>query len=231
MALNIGGLQRFSLLDFPDRISAIVFTNGCNFRCPFCHNRSLVRSNNDTTILDTDVTGFLATRIGKIDGVCISGGEPLMQPDLPDFIRCIRDMGFQVKLDTNGSFPDRLKALLNENLIDYVAMDIKNSPIKYDSTINCKYVPIDKIKKSAALLLSGSVFYEFRTTCVREFHTEDDIVAIGEWLHGAARYYLQNFRASDSILETISLHSFSSVELDTFASIARKYFQTVEVRM
>ncbi|MDD3586801.1 MAG: anaerobic ribonucleoside-triphosphate reductase activating protein [Thermoguttaceae bacterium] len=234
MTISIGGLQKFSLLDFPDRICAIVFVNGCNFRCPCCHNPSLIQSQGSaasTSIKAETVLSFLSSRVGKLDGVCVTGGEPLAQSGLPDFLRRVRELGFQIKLDTNGSFPDRLEAILNEKLVDYVAMDIKNSPEKYSMTTGCDAISFDLIKSSAALLLAEYVPYEFRTTLVREFHTEADLHAMGQAFRGASRYYLQNFRDSGSILGPGPLHSFTAEELNRLALIARQYFKSVEVRI
>ena len=234
MTISIGGLQKFSLLDFPDRICAIVFVNGCNFRCPFCHNPSLVQLQSSTTpetLSVESVLTFLTSRVGRLDGVCVTGGEPLMQPDLVEFLRCVRELGFQIKLDTNGSFPDRLESLLNEGLLDYVAMDIKNTPEKYSTTIGCSTVSIDRVKASAALLLAERVPYEFRTTLVRQFHTTDDLHAMGHWLYGASRYCLQNFRDNGSILGPGPLHPFTAEEMTALAEIAKQYFKSVEIRL
>lgn len=229
--MKIGGLQKFSLLDYPDKLCAIVFTAGCNFRCPFCHNPLLVNKLNPSTFIDQEeVLSFLASRTGKLDGVCVTGGEPLLQKDLPDFLRKIHDLGFLIKLDTNGSFPDRLSAMIDEQLIDYIAMDIKNSLEKYPQTIDNYETEIINIQRSAELLLKSSIQYEFRTTIVREFHTCDDIRSIGEWLTGGARYFLQNFRDSGDLIGFCTFHSFTLKEMEKMKQIAQQFFQFTEVR-
>ena len=192
--MNIQGLQKMTLLDYPGKIAATVFTGGCNFRCPYCHNASLVLHAEDAQdIPEEDFFAFLSKRIGLLDGVCISGGEPLLQEDIRRFISEIKSLGFLVKLDTNGSFPSKLKELVSSGLIDYVAMDIKNFPAGYARTAGTTVDVLSKIEKSVDFLLGNPVKYEFRTTVVKGFHTKEDFIAIGKWIQGAQRYFLQSF--------------------------------------
>ena len=192
-----------TLLDFPGKVACTVFTGGCNFRCPFCHNALLVTElpeNPDYTV--DEILAFLKKRSGLLDGVAITGGEPLINPDIGDFIRSIRRLGYSVKLDTNGSYPDRLKSLVAEGLIDYVAMDIKNCREKYAETVGLKSLELSRIEESVDFLKSGAVDYEFRTTVVKEFHTVEDIRSAAEWIKGAKRYFLQNFVDSGNLIDS-----------------------------
>ena len=200
--MRIDGLQKMTLLDFPGKVACTVFTGGCNFRCPFCHNALLVTElpeNPDYTV--DEILSFLKKRSGLLDGVAITGGEPLMNPDIADFIKKIRDLGYSVKLDTNGSYPDRLRSIVGEGLVDYVAMDIKNCKEKYAETIGLKSCDLSKIEESIEFLKSGTVDYEFRTTIVNEFHTVEDIRKAAEWIKGATRYFLQNFVDSGNLID------------------------------
>ena len=199
--MRIDGLQKMTLLDFPGKVACTVFTGGCNFRCPFCHNALLVTKLPEKPDYSEDeILIFLEKRTGLLDGVAITGGEPLLNPDIADFIRKIRSMGYAVKLDTNGSFPERLKAIVGEGLVDYVAMDIKNRKEKYAETIGLKNLDLSKIEESVEFLKSGAVDYEFRTTVVEQFHTVEDIRAAAEWISGAKRYFLQNFVDSGELI-------------------------------
>ena len=199
--LRIDGLKKMTLLDFPGKVACTVFTGGCNFRCPFCHNALLVTKLPEKPDYSEDeILSFLEKRTGLLDGVAITGGEPLLNPDIADFIRKIRSMGYAVKLDTNGSFPERLKAIVGEGLVDYVAMDIKNRKEKYAETIGLKNLDLSKIEESVEFLKSGAVDYEFRTTVVEQFHTVEDIRAAAEWISGAKRYFLQNFVDSGELI-------------------------------
>lgn len=193
------GLNKTTLLDYPGCVAATIFTGGCNFRCPFCHNSGLVlMPSAGEVISEEEVLAFLKKRRNVLKGVCITGGEPTLQADLPDFISRIREIGYQVKLDTNGYKPETLKSLLEEGLLDYVAMDIKNSPDKYAASSGMDGMEHDfnlgKIRESVDLLMGGSVEYEFRTTVVRELHTLGDLVRIGEWIRGCRAYFLQKFQ-------------------------------------
>ena len=198
--MYISGLQKLTLLDFPGRLAATVFLGGCNFRCPFCHNATLVLSPGKCErISEEEFFEFLASRAGKLSGVCITGGEPTMYKELKDFIRKIKNMSFAVKLDTNGTNPELVGELISEGLVDYVAMDIKNAPDKYSLTVGCD-IDMRKINQTVALLLSGKVDYEFRTTVVRELHEISDFKAISEWIKGAKRYFLQTFEDSGDLI-------------------------------
>ena len=199
--MEIHGLVKTTLLDYPQHVAATVFTGGCNFRCPFCHNKDLVLHPNSVPLIHEDeLFSFLKKRHGVLDGVCITGGEPSLQPDLISFIRKIKELGFLVKLDTNGYCPEVLHQLLEEHLLDYVAMDIKNSPEKYTLTAGLYHLDLDKINRSIALLLACSIPYEFRTTLVSELHTTEDMIKIGQWIKGASAYFLQAYKESDSVI-------------------------------
>lgn len=233
----IYGLQKLSLLDYPGKLAATVFTGGCNLRCPFCHNASLVTRFSDCErISDEEVFSFLEKRRGLLDGVCITGGEPLLQDDLDAFIMKIREMGFLVKLDTNGALPEKLEALLRRSLVDYVAMDIKNSFEKYPMTVGIPDFNPAPVFESAKLLMRSPVSYEFRTTLVRAFHTEQDIENIGLAVAGAENCFLQNFEDSGDLVgfgENISgvpLSGFSAAEIERFRDILSHYAKNVGIR-
>ena len=195
------GFQKMTLLDFPGKVACTLFTGGCNMRCPFCHNALLVtelEQGNDTWD-EAEVLTFLRRRKGLLDGVCVTGGEPTLYEDLPALLRQIRALGFAVKLDTNGTNPDMLEALAQEGLLDYAAMDIKNSPDRYAET--CGGVDLlGPVKRSAALLMAGAVDYEFRTTVCAPLHTPEEMAGIGRWLKGAKRYFLQPFVDSGELV-------------------------------
>lgn len=228
--MNIGGIQRLSLLDYPDKTCCTIFTVGCNYRCPFCHNASIIcNSVPENGILQEEVIEFLKRRKGLLDGVCITGGEPLLQDQLESFIREIKSLDFLVKLDTNGSLPRKLKQLIETGLVDYVAMDIKNSPDSYGQTIGINNYNLDSVKESVDLLLSNRVPYEFRTTVVRQLHTSKDILAIAQWIKGAEHYYLQNFVDSGDVLES-GLSGFSREEIKDFQELIRPIIPSVELR-
>ncbi len=211
--MQLYGLQKLTLLDFPGHTACTVFTGGCNFRCPFCHNAGLVVDIDPGTVIEEE--GFFALlekRRGILDGVCVTGGEPLLQPDIELFLQRIRAMGYLVKLDTNGSFPDRLENLLRKGCVDYVAMDVKNCMEKYSLTAGTE-VDTAAIGKSIDLLLAGQVEYEFRTTVVRELHTEADIEKIAKRIRGAKRFFLQNFVNSENLIgEGFSAHTPENME-------------------
>ena len=225
----IKGLQKTTLLDFPGKVACTLFTGGCNFRCPFCHNASLVISPDMSDLIsEEEFFSFLNKRKAILDGVCITGGEPLIQKDIEEFIIKIRELGFAVKLDTNGAYPDRLKSILDKKLVDYVAMDIKNQKEKYSLTCGTE-VDTDKISESIALLMRGDISYEFRTTVVRELHTPQDIAAIGEWIRGAKRYFLQSFADSGDIIED-GLSAYTPEEMAQILVFARKNVPSAELR-
>lgn len=196
----IKGLQKTTLLDFPGKVACTVFTGGCNFRCPFCHNASLVlHAGNVDEISENEFFSYISKRKGILDGVCITGGEPLLSNGIEDFIRKIKDLGLLVKLDTNGTFPQKLNALLDEGLLDYVAMDIKNSKEKYAMTAGVTEYP-SAIEESIKLIMEKAPDYEFRTTVVKELHSPQDIVNIAKWINGAKHYFLQSYTDSGDIL-------------------------------
>lgn len=228
--MKISGLQKLTLLDYPEKAACTVFTCGCNFRCPFCHNASLVTHTEDAGVIEKEeVLKFLKKRQGLLDGVCVTGGEPLLWDDLDGFLAEIKALGYLIKLDTNGSSPERLKRLFQDGLIDYVAMDIKNSKERYGETIGISGYDVSRVEESARWLLEGHLPYEFRTTIVREFHEKDDIHRIGEWLSGAERYYLQKFEDSEDVIDT-GLHSHSDEWMQEAAGIAAKYMKNVYLR-
>ncbi|MDE7008725.1 MAG: anaerobic ribonucleoside-triphosphate reductase activating protein [Lachnospiraceae bacterium] len=203
----ISGFHKTTLLDYPGCIAATIFTGGCNFRCPFCHNSGLVQDPfKEGMVPEDEVLAFLDKRKKILKGVCITGGEPTLQPDLPDFIGKVRKMGYRVKLDTNGYRPEVLRELLESGLLDYAAMDIKNCPEKYGAAAglilsgNAGGFELGKIEESIKLLLDGQIDYEFRTTVVKELHTVEDIAAIGAWVKGTPAYYLQKFEDSGHII-------------------------------
>ena len=226
----ISGLQKLTLLDYPGTVACTVFTGGCNFRCPFCHNASLVlpeelsRDNEEEQVLS-----FLKKRVGILDGVAVTGGEPLLHKDIGDFLQKVKDRGFAVKLDTNGFFPDRLEELLRAGLVDYAAMDIKNRPEKYALTCGLEKVDLAKIEKSIHLLMDGGIEYEFRTTVVKEFHETEDIEAAAKWIGGAKRYYLQAFKDSGQLIAG-GCSGRSDEEMYAMADRARPFVALCEVR-
>lgn len=223
------GIQKLTLLDFSGKVACTVFTGGCNFRCPFCHNASLVTRMDDTSLPESEFFSFLKKREGILDGVCISGGEPTLQPDLYDFIKKIKEMGYAVKLDTNGYRPDVLKKLCNESLIDYVAMDIKNSPEKYAVTIGISDIDMSNVFESADFLMNGTTDFEFRTTVVSELHKPEDFNAIGQWLKGDERYFLQPFIDSGDIIGT-GYNSPKENEMRNFLSTIVQYIPNTQIR-
>lgn len=199
--MKICGFQKMTMLDYPGKVACTVFTGGCNFRCPFCHNALLVTEIDDENVFDEEeIISYLYKRKGIIDGVCITGGEPLLQKDIAEFLQKVKATGLPVKLDTNGSYPQKLRELVEKGLVDYVAMDIKNSKEKYSETIGLSDYDLSKVEESVEFLLSGAVDYEFRTTVVREFHTQEDILNIANWISDAKRYFLQGFVDSGNLI-------------------------------
>ena len=228
--MRILGLQKLSLVDFPGKVAATVFTGGCDLRCPFCHNAPLVLPGRGTSALDAGgVLDFLASRRGLLDGVVLSGGESLLQPDAADFLAEVKAMGFSVKLDTNGCHPDALADILDRRLADYVAMDIKNSLEKYPWTVGVPGFDTAPVERSARLLMEGPADYEFRTTLVRPFHEVGDMETIGRWLRGARRYYLQAFVDSGDLVGG-GCAPFTPEEMEGFLQAARPFFQSVALR-
>lgn len=225
--MRIAGLQKLTLLDFPGKVACTVFTAGCNFRCPFCQNASLVLPERfGPELTQEEVLAFLRKRQGILDGVAITGGEPMLHADLPNFLRRIRELGFPVKLDTNGSFPERLHEVIDEGLVAYVAMDIKNAPALYAETAGVSALDLDAIDRSREILMEGRVDYEFRTTVVKGLHTAESLLAAAKWIEGASAWYLQQYRDSGEILSASGLGSFDKNEMHAFAASAEKYVPT-----
>ena len=224
----IKGFQKTTLLDFPGKVAATVFTGGCNFRCPFCHNASLVTHIKEDTVEESEVLSYLEKRKNILDGICITGGEPLLQPDIDAFCRKVRALGLAVKLDTNGSRPEALKHLIEEGLVDYVAMDIKNSKDAYARTCGLERFP-DGVEESIRLIMSCGIPYEFRTTVTREFHSPETIEALTRWIRGAERYFLQCFTDSGDLIGE-GLSAYSATEMEALLSLARKEIPSAELR-
>lgn len=233
----IAGVQKLSLLDYPGRTAATVFLNGCSFRCPYCHNGELVepeRFFGDTVFpgawTETELLHFLERRRSLLDGVCISGGEPLLHSELPQLLRRIRTLGYAIKLDTNGAETERLQELAEEGLVDLIAMDLKNAPAWYQETCGCTEKMLEGVCRSTEYLMKGRIPYEFRTTCVRPFHTLERIRALGEWISGAACCYLQNYTERETVLCPEGLSSFSRREMEQFLTELRRWVPTAELR-
>ena len=226
--MNVQGYQKLTLLDFPGRTACTVFTGGCNLRCPFCHNAGLVRTPLAEQNRTDEVLEYLHKRRGILDGVCVTGGEPLLQPDLADFIRRIKEMGYAVKLDTNGSLPDRLEDLLAQGLIDYVAMDVKSSPAGYTAATGTE-VDVAVYDRSVQILRNSGVPYEFRTTAVGGIHTPEDFAAIGRWLGDVPRYFIQRFVDSGQLLGE-GYHPFSIEEMEQLLTTVREYIPSAQLR-
>ncbi len=228
--MKIQGLQKLTLLDYPEKVACTVFFAGCNFRCPFCHNASLVVNipkEADTT--EEAFFAFLKKRQGILDGVCITGGEPLMQPEIEGFIRKIKALGYAVKLDTNGSYPEKLKYLVHEGLIDYVAMDIKNAISAYEETAGIDGSYLEAVQESVAFLKEGTVAYEFRTTVTKNFHTAERFEEIGKWIQGADRYFLQAFVDSGDLISP-NIIGCDAKEMNEFLSIVKPYIPNARLR-
>lgn len=247
--MKIHGLQKTTLLDYPGHVAATLFTGGCNFRCPFCHNGDLVLNpGGQPEIPVEEIMAFLKKRQGILDGVCITGGEPTLQPDLEEFIREVRGLGYRIKLDTNGYRPEVLARLLEENLLDYVAMDIKASKGKYAKTVGLDRdlstddtgFSIKPIENSVEILKGSNIDYEFRTTVVKGIHSIEEFEEIGEWIVGCKAYYLQGFQENENVLaarmqesvtvDSARLVSFSRSEMEQMAGLAGKYVERVVIR-
>ena len=227
--MKICGLQKLTALDYPGHLACTVFTPGCDLRCGFCHNAALVTAGVlPELISEEEVLAFLEKRRGLLDGVCLTGGEPLLQPDIGDFLRKVKDMGYLVKLDTNGCHPEALEALVGAGLVDYAAMDIKNSPGKYDSTCGTA-VDMAAVERSKNLLLQGRVDYEFRTTVVKPLHLLEDFEAMGQWIKGAKRWFLQQFVDSGGLISG-GLEAHSKDFLLSAKTVAERYAQYVDIR-
>lgn len=223
------GFQKMTMLDYPGKVACIVFTGGCNLRCPFCHNALLVTQVDNVVYDEEEIIEYLKKRKGLLDGICVSGGEPLLQVGLESFLQRVKELGYSVKLDTNGTFPARLKSLVEKGLVDYVAMDIKNCKEKYELTTGTNSFDISKIEESVNFLLSGKVDYEFRTTIVDGLQETQDIVKIGEWIKGAKKYFLQNFVDSGNLIGS-GLKAVSLDKLKEFEKIAKSSVEKIALR-
>lgn len=228
--MKICGFQKTTLLDFPGHVAATVFTGGCNFRCPFCHNAGLVLDPEEQpAIPEEEVLAHLRKRRGMLEGVCITGGEPTLQPDLAGFIAKLKELGYLVKLDTNGYRPRVLQELIEAKLVDYVAMDVKASVENYPAACGCARMDVSRIEESIAILKSDRVPYEFRTTVVDGIHTVEEFDSIGRLLEGSSAYYLQGFEESENVM-CAGFRAFPAETMKEMAEIAGKYVDKVEIR-
>ncbi len=227
--MNINGLQKLTLLDYPGCVACTVFLAGCNLRCPFCHNSELLDASAERVMDDGELLAFLKKRQGMLDGVAFTGGEPLLRPELPEVMRRVRALGYRVKLDTNGTLPDALGRILREGLADYVAMDVKNSPARYAETCGVDAVDMAAIRASIDLLRSGAADYEFRTTVVDELHDDASFAAIGPMIRGAKRYFLQPFKDRDTVAFA-GFHAPDGEKLARWIGIVRPFVDAAEIR-
>ena len=224
------GLQKTTLLDYPGKVATTLFTGGCNFRCPYCHNKDLVvnPSQMDAFSID-DIMDHLRNKRKVLDCVCITGGEPTLQPDLYDFIVQIKELGLLVKLDTNGTNPDILGRLISNGLLDYVAMDIKHSRERYNDVACQTHFDLAAIDASTKLILNSQIDYEFRTTCIKELHSSEDFHSIGEWLNDAKAYFLQCYRESENVINPI-FSAPTRADLEAFQDICKLYIPNTQIR-
>ncbi len=228
--MNIYGIQKTSLVDYPGKVATTLFTGGCNFRCPYCHNSELVLDLAGVEPIDhAQIFAHLEARKRMIEAVVISGGEPTLWPDLPEFIAKVKDRGFAVKLDTNGTNFAMLRSLIEAGKLDYVAMDIKHSRVKYPTVARTDSYSMEDILQSVEYLKEGHVDYEFRTTLCTQLHQETDLTAIGLWLMGAKRYVLQPYRDSENVMEQ-GFHRHTKEKLEEFASLMSAFVENVEIR-
>ena len=227
--MKIHGLQKMTLLDFPGKVACTVFLGGCDMRCPFCHNAELIDGTAPAVMEEEELLAFLKKRAGLLEGVAITGGEPLLRDDTIVLMEKIRDLGYPVKLDTNGTHPDRLRKILDRGLATYVAMDIKNSPDRYAVTAGLEKLDLAPIRESVSLLTEGRTDYEFRTTVVAELHDADSFRGIGEWIRGARRYYLQKFTDRDTV-PFGGFHAPEDEKMREYAAISREYVPSAVIR-
>lgn len=227
--MQIHGLQKMTLLDFPGKVACTVFLGGCDFRCPFCHNWDILDPSTPVIMEEDEFYKFLDKREGLLDGVAITGGEPLLRTGMADFIKGIRSRGFLVKLDTNGNHPDRLKELVSEGLLDYVAVDVKNNKERYGETVGIPMLDISKIEETISFLLEGNVPYEFRTTVLRQFHDADSFKGIAEWIEGAEHYFIQSFVDRETVPFS-GLEAYSPEELEEFKKLVEPHVKHIDIR-
>lgn len=229
--MKIAGFQKLTLLDYPGHTACTVFTGGCNFRCPFCHNAGLVLGAGEAeNIPEETVLAYLEKRRGILDGVVITGGEPLLHRDIPAFLEKVKARGFAVKLDTNGSFPELLETLVKNGLVDYVAMDIKNAPSLYGKTAGVPEIDLSPIVRSKEFLMSCGIDFEFRTTLVKGLHTEESVTELARFIAGDEKFFLQQFKNSGNLLLPAGLSAFDEDEMKKFADLCRPYLPAVQVR-
>ena len=230
MSITVNGLAKLTLLDYPGKTAATVFLAGCNMRCPFCHNAPLVTHTHQAEqISEAELRAFFAKRQGLLDGVAVTGGEPTLRRELPQLLSIIKEYGYAAKLDTNGTNPVMLDKLIQDGLVDYVAMDIKNSPRRYAETVGVKDFDMTPVLESVKLLREGRVDHEFRTTVVRGLHDEESMEGIGRWLEGESRYFLQNFVDSGALIDPGMLGA-EREDMHRYLEIVRKYIPTAELR-
>ncbi len=227
--MQIFGLQKTTLLDYPGKLASIVFTAGCNMNCPFCHNSELITLPKTGAISEEEIISHLKKRRSTLEGVVITGGECTLQKDLAEFCKKVKALGYSIKLDTNGTSPEVLKHLVSENLIDYVAMDIKNSKEKYAQTCGTSGVNLDHLQESIDFLMKKPVAYEFRTTLISQYHSLEDMEEIGQWIKGADALYLQAFKDSDTVRKK-GLTAPSKEEMETYRKLLLHYIHHVEIR-
>lgn len=230
--MRISGIQKLTLLDYPGTVACTMFTSGCNFRCPFCHNALLVLPERieESFLTEEEIMNFLKKRFGVLDGIAVTGGEPLIHSDMPQLLRKIKDIGYKVKLDTNGSNPALLKEIIDAGLVDRVAMDIKNAPEAYGETIGIPGFDISRVEESKNLLLQGNVEYEFRTTVVKGIHTKESLVKAAKWIEGANEYYLQQFKDSGDLILPEGLGAYDKEEMNDLCNAVRQYVPAAQVR-
>lgn len=228
--MNIKGITNTTLNDYPGLVAATIFTGGCDFCCPFCYNRSLVvKPEKLPNVSESEVLEFLQQRSAALEGICITGGEPLMQRDLRNFMREVKALGYKIKLDTNGYDPTHLNHIIEEELVDYIAMDIKNSQLNYARTAGCYNMDLTRIKLSVDIIRDSGIDYEFRTTVVRELHTPQDIEDIGRWLEGANAYYLQPYVEADDVVMPV-FSSYTLSQMQEFQQMLQYYIPKVGLR-
>lgn len=228
--MEFGGIQKLSCLDYPGLVACTVFTKGCNFRCPFCHNAPLVAGGSQEAIPEEEILTYLKKRQGILEGIAVTGGEPLLHSGLEAFLEKVKALGYKVKLDTNGSKPDFLQQLVDAGLVDKVAMDIKNSPEAYGSTVGVKAFDIAPVEESKRYLLTGPVDYEFRTTVVKGLHTEATLLDTARWIAGAKAWFLQCYTFRDTVLAPEGLSAFTPEELTALLQAVQAYIPTAALR-
>ncbi len=228
--MKIHGLQKMTLLDFPGKVACTVFLGGCDLRCPFCHNAELIDGTAPAVMDEAELLAFLKKRQGLLEGVAITGGEPLLRgEELVSLAEKIRELGYPLKLDTNGTHPERLRKLTDQGLVSYVAMDIKNDPDRYAATSGLESLDLAPVRESVALLMNGKTEYEFRTTTVAELHDEESFRKIGEWIRGARRYYLQKFTDRDTV-PFEGFHAPADEKMKKYLEIVRAFVPAAELR-